>query len=78
MGKENYEYSQVCLKIGRNIKQLRMINNNMSQEDLAFKIGSARNYIGCIERAEKRATIAILCKIAEALNVTLEEIIKGC
>jgi len=78
MGKENYEYSQVYLKIGRNIKQLRMINNNMSQEDLAFKIGSARNYIGCIERAEKRVTIAILCKIAEALNVTLEEIIKGC
>ena len=78
MGKGDFEYSKVYIKIGRNIKNLRMVNNNMSQEDLAFRIGSARNYIGCIERAEKRATIAVLCRIAEALNVTLEEIIKGC
>ena len=41
----------------------------MSQEELGFRIKSARNYIGCIERGEKSPSLDIIFDIAEALNV---------
>ncbi len=66
---------QVLLKLGRNIRNLRL-NQGISQEELAFKIDSARNFIGCIERAEKSPTIYTLFRIAQALNIKIEEIVK--
>lgn len=66
---------QVLLKLGRNIRSLRL-NQGISQEELAFKIDSARNFIGCIERAEKSPTIYTLFRIAQALNIKIEEIVK--
>lgn len=61
--------------LGNNIRVLRL-KQGISQEELAFKIDSARNFIGCIERAEKSPTIITLFRIAKALNVTLEELVK--
>ncbi len=66
---------QVLIKLGRNIRNLRL-NQGISQEELAFKIDSARNFIGCIERAEKSPTVYTLFRIAQALNVKIEEIVK--
>lgn len=66
---------QVLIKLGRNIRNLRL-NQGISQEELAFKIDSARNFIGCIERAEKSPTIYTLFRIAQALNIKIEEIVK--
>lgn len=66
---------QVLIKLGKNIRSLRL-NQGISQEELAFKIDSARNFIGCIERAEKSPTIYTLFRIAQALNVKIEEIVK--
>lgn len=43
----------------------------ISQEELAFRVSSARNYIGCIERAEKIPSIPIVLDIASALECTL-------
>lgn len=66
---------QVLIKLGKNIRSLRL-NQGISQEELAFKIDSARNFIGCIERAEKSPTIYTLFRIAQALNIKIEEIVK--
>lgn len=66
---------QVLKNLGKNIRTLRL-NQGISQEELAFKIDSARNFIGCIERAEKSPTIYTLFRIAQALNVKIEEIVK--
>ena len=66
---------QVLKNLGKNIRTLRL-NQGISQEELAFKIDSARNFIGCIERAEKSPTIYTLFRIAKALNVKIEEIVK--
>lgn len=41
---------------------------NLSQEELAFRISSTRNYIGCIERGEKFPSIAIILDIKHALG----------
>ena len=49
----------------------------MCQEQLAFNIDSARNYIGCIERAEKVASLKTLFKIAKVLNTTVEDLLKN-
>jgi len=61
--------------IGSNIRTFRE-RLNISQEELAFKISSTRNYIGCIERAEKYPSIAFLLDIANALKVSLNDIFK--
>ena len=62
--------------IGSNIRTFRE-RLNISQEELAFKISSTRNYIGCIERAEKYPSVAFLLDIANALKVNLNDIFKG-
>lgn len=49
----------------------------ISQEYLAEIVGLHRNYIGLIERGQRRVTIENLYKIAKELNITLEEIFKG-
>lgn len=61
--------------LGKNIRALRE-DRKMSQEELAFRILSARNYIGCIERGEKIPSIAIILDIAEALHCKIEEIVR--
>ncbi len=72
-----YVNKQKILKnLGDNIRKLRN-QRNISQEELAFKTESARNFIGCIERAEKSPTIITLCKIAFALDVSLDVLVKN-
>jgi len=63
----------IIKNLGNNIRKLRQ-ECGLSQEELAFKINSARNFVGCIERAEKSPTIYTLYKIANALNVTVSEL----
>lgn len=60
--------------IGNNIRVARKAKN-LSQEELAFKINSARNFIGCIERGEKAPTVYILYKIAAVLDVPIDNLL---
>lgn len=72
---EDKEYQDFLLKLGNNIRRKRTANN-LSQESLAFSIDSARNFIGCIERAEKSLSLKTLYKIAKALDISVEELLK--
>jgi transcriptional regulator with XRE-family HTH domain len=47
----------------------------LSQEKLAEKADLNRNYIGEIERAEKKITVETLWKIAKVLNVRLRDLV---
>ena len=49
-------------RLGERIRNIRQ-KKGLSQEELAFKINSARNFIGYIERGEKSPTIYTLYKI---------------
>ena len=62
--------------LGNNIRKHRL-EQGISQEELAFKIDSARNFIGCIERAEKSPTIVTLAKISCALAISLSDLVKN-
>ncbi len=47
---------------------------NSSQEDLAFKSGLHRTYLGGIERGERNPSLKNIAAIAKALNISLEEL----
>jgi transcriptional regulator with XRE-family HTH domain len=47
----------------------------LSQEELAEKAGLTRNYIGDIERAEKKITLETLAKIAKALKCRVRDLV---
>ena len=46
-----------------------------SQEQLAEKANLTRNYIGDIERAEKKVTLEALAKIAKALKCRVRDLL---
>ena len=63
-------------KIGEiKIRELRL-EHKLSQEKLSFKTGFHRTYIGMIERAEKNITLLNIEKIANALEVSIKELIE--
>lgn len=72
---QDTEYKLFLLKLGNNIRKMRK-DKGLSQESLAFSINSARNYIGCIERAEKTVSLRTLFKIAQTLDVNIEDLLK--
>jgi len=47
---------------------------NMTQEDLAEKVGASRVYIGYVEQGRNTPSLEILGKIAKALKVSLSDI----
>ncbi|RAI14077.1 MAG: XRE family transcriptional regulator [Candidatus Melainabacteria bacterium] len=74
MEQEFIEKELFLRNIGNNIRVARKAKN-LSQEELAFKINSARNFIGCIERGEKAPTVYVLYKIAAVLNVPIDNLL---
>jgi len=61
---------------GENVRKHRRILN-ISQEELANRADLHRTYIGMIERAEKNITLVNMQKIANALKVNIEDLLKN-
>lgn len=72
MSQDFKDLNSLKLNLAKNLKNYRL-NQGISQEELAFKISSARNYIGCIERGEKIPSVYVLYKIAFVLNKKLDD-----
>jgi DNA-binding XRE family transcriptional regulator len=64
------ENRDVLIKFGNKVRQFRK-EKNLSQEELSFKAGLHRTYIGMIERAEKNITLINIEKIAKALDIDI-------
>ena len=62
---------------GENVRHYRR-NLNISQEELADRADLHRTYIGMIERAEKNITLLNMEKIANALKIKIEDLLKPC
>lgn len=54
--------------------RIRRKKARLSQEQLAEKADLTRNYIGDIERAEKKITLETLAKIAKALKCRVRDL----
>lgn len=63
-------------RLGQKIKKLRE-RLGMTQEELAFKTGVDRSYMGFVERGERNPTLDKLNKTAKALKVSLSELLKS-
>ena len=72
MSQDFKDLNSLKLNLAKNLKNYRL-NQGISQEELAFKISSARNYIGCIERGEKIPSVYVLYKIALIKNKKLDD-----
>lgn len=64
------------IMFGRNV-QLRRQSIGISQEELAFRAGLHRTYIGMVERAERSISLQNAKKIADALNVKLDNLLNN-
>lgn len=66
----------ILLKFGNKVRTERH-KQNMSQEEFSDLVGVHRTYIGMIERGEKNITLENIQKISKALNLKIEDLLKG-
>jgi len=64
----------ICAVVGMNIRKQRE-KRNLSQEELADLSDLHRTYIGQVERGEKNLTLRSLERIANALKVSMKELL---
>ena len=62
-------------EFGDRIRYLRT-QENLSQEQLSYKTGFHRTYIGMIERGERNISLTNMAIFAKAFNLTIDELIK--
>ena len=67
---------EVLIKFGKKVREERD-RLGLSQEELASRAGVHRTYIGMIERAEKNITLQNIEKIAKALDVPIDYLMKS-
>lgn len=67
--------NQFSQKLGDNIRKIRQ-RNKMSQGDLSRAMNVDMAYISYIESGKKNPTLSTLEKIAEALGVSVDKLLK--
>ncbi|MFZ3030063.1 MAG: helix-turn-helix transcriptional regulator [Minisyncoccia bacterium] len=65
----------IIKKFGKRVKTLRL-QKNMSQGDIAKKLGVHPTYISKIERGEQNMSIQGVGKLAKAIGVSVGELMK--
>ena len=69
------DMSTPSTKLGKNIKRIRE-QKNMSQGDICREVGFDRAQMSNIESGKGNPTLATIEKIARALGVTSDELLK--
>ncbi|MFC6448438.1 helix-turn-helix domain-containing protein [Shinella zoogloeoides] len=59
--------------VGWNLRRLR-VERKISQDDLALIAEVERAYVGYLERGKRNPTVAILARLANALEVHISEL----
>lgn len=62
------------LLIGKRIRRFRL-SKNITQEELAFQIGTSAAYISNIEHGKKKVSLQKLCEISEIWGVTVNDLL---
>jgi transcriptional regulator with XRE-family HTH domain len=62
--------------LGQTIRTLRT-KREWSQEELAVRAGLDRTYVGGVERGERNLSILNLIKIADALGVGVDHLVRN-
>jgi transcriptional regulator with XRE-family HTH domain len=67
--------NDILTRFGNRVRERRKLLN-LSQEELASRAGVHRTYIGMVERAEKNVTLRNIEKLATALEIPIDELLK--
>ena len=67
--------NKISAKLGQNMKRIRT-KKKMSQGDIARALEVDRGYISNIENGKKNPTLATIQKLADALKVSADELLK--
>jgi transcriptional regulator with XRE-family HTH domain len=70
------ELSRAHKLIGQRIRKAREVRD-ITQEDLAFKIGITTSYMGQLERGERNLNVDKILKIARVIKVDPGELFRG-
>ena len=62
--------------VGGNVRTFRE-ERGLSQEELAFKAGLHRTYVSGVERGVRNPTILVIERLAKALNVPPDHLLKA-
>ena len=62
-------------KLGQNMKRIR-IAKQMTQGDICRKLGVDRAYISNVESGNKNPTLSTITKLAKALGVSVDELLR--
>ncbi|MNQ97726.1 anaerobic benzoate catabolism transcriptional regulator [compost metagenome] len=60
--------------VGNHIRKLRFNNNEMTQQQLADKVGVTRQTIVALEKGNYSPSLELAFRIAHAFNLPLEEV----
>jgi len=66
---------QISEKFGQNMKRIRT-KKKMSQGDIARALDVDRGFISNIENGKKNPTLATVARIANALGISADELLK--
>lgn len=67
--------NDILIKFGNKVREQRLLLG-LSQEELARRADVHRTYVGMIERAEKNITLENIQKIARALDLPLDKLMR--
>ena len=62
-------------KLGENLKRIR-IKKNITQVEIAKKLGVDRSFVSNLENAKTNPTLATITNLAQALGVSTNELLK--
>ena len=62
-------------KLGLNLKKIRT-KKAISQGDIARELGVSRGFVSTIENGKTNPTLSTISKLAKALNVSTNELLK--
>ena len=65
----------ISSKLGQNLKRIRT-TKKLTQGDISKKLGLHRAYISGVEHGKRNPTLATIQKLAVALGVSADELLK--
>ncbi len=63
------------VKLGKNLKRIR-VGKGITQGDIVRALGISRSFVSNIENGKTNPTLSTISKLAKALGVTTDELLK--
>lgn len=70
------EKKRFALALGKRIRDVR-VSKGLTQEELAYKAGYYRTYVGHIETAKYSPSVHTAWRVAKAMDMDLGELLKN-